>query len=397
MRIGDAHLTYCLNVHPGATGAEVDDAVFRRAPEVFAEVARQTGASGPWGVGLWLSRQVLRELRDPAARRPFRARLRELGLYVFTLNGFPFGAFHGRRIKDEVYRPDWAEDKRMYYTMDLARFLAGILPPGLDGSISTVPVTYSATAEPRRIARAVALLAETALELRTIADRTGHTIRVALEPEPDCLVETVAGAARFLEEKVFRTGCELLVNRHGQQRSEAEEILRRHLGICLDTVHEVVVNEDPIEALEHCRSRGVAVPKVQLGAALGCRSDFRAALRPFTDQVYLHQTRVVTGDGERRFRDLDEALDAQDDTFRDVVVHYHLPLSQRGDLAGGSVEARSVVTGELLAKARECGTEHFEVEVYTLNLMPGAAGRSHQLLAADLAWVAELFARHLTK
>ena len=46
------------------------------------------------------------------------------GLYVFTINGFPYGPFHGQPVKAAVYRPDWREAERGRYTADLAE-LAG--------------------------------------------------------------------------------------------------------------------------------------------------------------------------------------------------------------------------------------------------------------------------------
>ena len=46
-------------------------------------------------------------------------------MYVFTINGFPYGAFHGTPVKAEVYRPDWRDPERLRYTNQLADLLAG--------------------------------------------------------------------------------------------------------------------------------------------------------------------------------------------------------------------------------------------------------------------------------
>ena len=54
-------------------------------------------------------------------------------LYVFTINGFPYGTFHGTRVKEEVYLPDWRDEERLRYTDELADLLAKLLPDGVGG------------------------------------------------------------------------------------------------------------------------------------------------------------------------------------------------------------------------------------------------------------------------
>ena len=75
------------------------------------------------------SRRGRVEARRPATSwRRSRALLAEQGLYVFTINGFPYGAFHGSPVKEHVYLPDWLEDERLVYTDRLAELLAALLP-----------------------------------------------------------------------------------------------------------------------------------------------------------------------------------------------------------------------------------------------------------------------------
>ena len=42
------------------------------------------------------------------------------------MNGFPYGPFHGTRVKEEVYLPDWRSDERVRYTCALADLMAEI-------------------------------------------------------------------------------------------------------------------------------------------------------------------------------------------------------------------------------------------------------------------------------
>ena len=86
--------------------------------------------------------QAYEVLRDPEKRAALKRFLAEGNYYVFTINGFPYGAFHGRKVKEDAYRPDWSEPERLAYTDHLAGILAELLPAGQQGSVSTVPCTF---------------------------------------------------------------------------------------------------------------------------------------------------------------------------------------------------------------------------------------------------------------
>ncbi|HSP80036.1 MAG TPA: hypothetical protein VLQ93_16015, partial [Myxococcaceae bacterium] len=135
---GRPHLTYCTNVHPGEGWAEVFDNLERYVVPIKALVSPEQ----PFGVGLRLSARAAEELSRPGVLDAFRDWLGARGLYVFTLNGFPQGSFHGAPVKEGVYRPDWLEPERGAYTERLAHLLAALLPEGVEGSISTVPCAF---------------------------------------------------------------------------------------------------------------------------------------------------------------------------------------------------------------------------------------------------------------
>ena len=146
------HLTYCLNVHPGETWAENFAAVREKALRVKALVGRP----GPFGLGLRLGGIAARTLSAPAAIAEFRAFCDASELYVFTVNGFPYGRFHGTSVKENVYRPDWRQPERLAYTNQLTDILAALLPEGVRGSISTLPGSYKAWIKTRADVRTAA-------------------------------------------------------------------------------------------------------------------------------------------------------------------------------------------------------------------------------------------------
>src|SRR5262245_11537236 len=227
-------LSYCTNVHPGRSLAEVD----RGLDEYTAPLRANYGSS--LAAGLWLAAPVVAELlADPRRLSAFRERLSRRGLSCHTLNAFPYGDFHSRRVKENVYLPDWTDRRRLDYTRDCARVLAALLPEGAHGSISTMPLAFknfpSSADYPDRCA---ALLLEAAGALEKLEADTGRLIRLAIEPEPLCLVETTEEAIGFFERLRDKAA--------GAGRLES---VNRHLGLCFDVCHQAVEFEDVAKSI----------------------------------------------------------------------------------------------------------------------------------------------------
>ncbi len=381
------HLTYCTNVHAGETWPEVLASLERHLPDIKAEVAPER----PLGLGLRLSALAARALDEPAAFAELGALLREGDYYVFTINGFPYGPFHGQRVKEGAYRPDWSEPARLDYSNRLADLLARLLPEGVDGTVSTVPGTFKPWADGAAAAITENLLRHAA-HLVALEERTGRTIALALEPEPYCLLETIAETVAFFEQQLLATpAAKRLAELAGLSAGAAADALRRHLGVCYDVCHAAVEFEDPRESIAGLRSAGIGIAKVQLSSALRIRTVDGATasrLRAFDEPVYLHQVVERRGDGFRRYVDLSEALDhigeAQGNEWR---VHFHVPVFL------AELEAFSTTQDfldEILDIHRRAPiSRQLELETYTWDVLPQPhrnVGLS-AAIARELAWV----------
>jgi hypothetical protein len=184
---GGVHLTYCTNIHAGESWAEIRASLAEYLPAIKREVSPHA----PMGVGLRLSGIAADALAEPEALDEFRGFLADNDLYVFTLNAFPYGPFHGTRVKEEVYQPDWRHDERLRFTDRSADTLAALLPdePGLEGSVSTVPGTFKPLArEPGAVEGMAERMVRHAAHLVEIERRTGRTVALAIEPEPACFI-----------------------------------------------------------------------------------------------------------------------------------------------------------------------------------------------------------------
>jgi sugar phosphate isomerase/epimerase len=387
-----SHLTYCTNIHRGETWAETSAALERHLPEV----KRLCCPDRPMGVGLRLSCVAAEALGDAATLDRFCDFLRRNGLYVFTINGFPYGPFHGTRVKEDVYQPDWRFKERLAYSNRLADVLVALLPdePGLDGSVSTVPATFRPIGQTSGAIEAIVEnLLQHAGHLARIRERTGRTITLALEPEPMCYLETIEEAASFFETKIFAPAP---VRRFGEisrlDSPAAEGALRRHLGLCYDVCHAAVEFEDAAQSLARLERAGVGLYKLQLSAALKVpRVDARTVekLSRFDDGVYLHQVVERRSDGTlARYLDLGPAF-AKADQARgnEWRVHCHVPifLDTLPDLATTQDFLREV----LALHKKSPISRHLEVETYTFDVLPEELRRVDvaTAVARELDWV----------
>jgi sugar phosphate isomerase/epimerase len=301
------HLTYCTNIHAGEPLDEVMAGLAKHLPAIKSALA----PGRAFGIGLRLGHQAAEGLRDPGALAALKRFLAEGGYYVFTLNGFPYGAFHGRAVKEDAYRPDWSEPARLAYTDHLADLLSELLPAGQEGSVSTVPCTFKPWAEGRMDAITENLIRHVA-HLVAIARNTGQTLALALEPEPCCLLETIDETVAFFKARLFeRKGVARLAALTGLGAAEAEAAMRRHIGVCYDVCHAAVEFEDPQASIALLRANGIRIGKLQLSSALKVASLDRQSARhlaAFAEPVYLHQVVQNSNGRLRRFVDLPQAL-----------------------------------------------------------------------------------------
>lgn len=390
MKLGPGHLAYCTNIHPGETWDEIRANLERHVPEV----RRRVCPDAPFGLGLRLSAVAAEALARPDALESFEDFLRRESLYVFTINGFPYGPFHGTRVKEDVYRPDWREDARLAYTNRLADLLVRWLPgEGEQGSVSTVPGAFRAAVAGDGVARIAEQLLRHAAHLVELERSTGRRIVLALEPEPCCLLETIEETVGFFRRHLHsEQAAARLATLTGLDAHDALAALRAHLGVCLDLCHAAVEFEEPACCFELLEAAGIAVAKIQVTAGLRVPRmtvTTADALRGLEDDVYLHQVVERAADGLCRYADLGEALadgrwQRGDCEWR---VHFHVPVFL--EELDGFASTQSFVREALRLHRDRARSSHLEVETYTWSVLP-ERHRSvpvTEAIARELDWV----------
>ena len=374
------HLTYCTNIHPGEDWASVFDNLQTYIPKLKQQLSPQ----GAFGIGLRLANQACESLLTGDALQQFQNWLAAEDCYVFTLNGFPYGGFHRQVVKDRVYAPDWSQGDRLSYTQRLVSVLSVLLPEGLDGGISTVPLSYkpwwrSNPAQQATVFERSSLhLAQLAAEMAQVEARTGKLLHLDLEPEPDALIENTDETIAFFQTWLFPVGQGYLQQQHGVNAATAEKWLRRHIRLCYDTCHFAVEYEDPGVALAKLQRAGIAIGKFQLSSAiriliptdLSQRQRLAQHLEQFVESTYLHQVIERQSSGTlRRYPDLGPALPMLSTTdATEWRAHFHVPIFIERYPPIASTQDGIAAILQQLAQVPSCN--HLEIETYTWEVLP---------------------------
>ena len=400
MNIKDLHLSYCSNIHAGETW----DATFQNLKIYIPEVKSRLGYKGKFGIGLRLSKEASVVLERPERLQEFQEWLKKTQAYVYSLNCFPYGGFHRTKVKEQVHAPDWTTEARLAYTLRCFRILAQLLPEGVEGGISTSPLSYrhwfvSDLEKNEAFERATTHLIAVVVELVRLQQETGKFLHLDIEPEPDGLLENSEELIRYFKEWLLSVGKASLAKQLGTTQKEAGKLIKDHLQVCYDVCHFAIGYEKPKEAFKKLKQAGIGIGKIQLSAALKLlipvspfeRFSIGKRLGEFADTTYLHQVVARTKEGGlKSYPDLPQALaklgDTQDLEWR---VHFHVPifLANYGTFQATQEDIVEVLK---LVNANPSITNHLEVETYTWEVLPQDTHLTlGDAISRELAWVKE--------
>ena len=383
------HLGYCTNIHRGETWAET----WRGLEEYTLRVRKRVASGVPYGIGLRLSEQAARELSQPCQMAEFQEWLEKNACYVYTINGFPYGSFHGTRVKEQVFKPDWTSKERLDYTNLLFDILAKLLPPGMSGSVSTLPGSHKEFGIGEDELEAIFVNLKACRDhIEKLSLATGHDLHLGLEPEPLGLFETSGETLKFFG---------LYMDRFPEDTK-----FFKYVGLNYDCCHLAIEFEEAAEALDRITGAGIRLSKLHFSSALKLQptKENLARLSGFDEPVYFHQ--VVVREGEnplRRFRDIPNAMkwaeSAPNDLGDEWRVHFHVPLHAEPTDGFGDTKDHLLACMDWLGK-NPTACQHIEMETYTWEVLPEGlrTGDVVDQLSAEYEWtLAEMRRRGLTE
>ncbi len=388
---GLGHLTYSTLVHPADDWEQLWNSLVTYLPKVKARIA----GNRSFGVCLRLSANAAHTLANNATERDkLKKFLGDNDMYVYTANAFPYGAFKGTVVKEQVYEPDWRSEERTRYTINVADVLADVCSPDIAPSIQSAPLGF----KPRVTGNDV-VASYTDHVLRVVAHlvelkaRTGRTVQLALEPEPFCFLETTDEAVDYFTHHLYSgAAVEKLAKLAHLPISEANEALRAHLGIVYDICHQAVEYENISASLQKLVDAGIPVFKLQEAAALHIPEVTQAAvdtLKRYAKTIYLTQTLEKKNGKINRFLNVDDAIAAfeKNPGPREWRTHIHVPVFL--DDLGEFRTTRFAIEDALRFHKRTPLSRQLEIETYTWDMLPEnlKTGDIVEYVCREIDWV----------
>lgn len=382
-------ITYCSNIHPGESWSD-------HAQELYAVVPTLASAfpHKPFNLGLRLAAKAADFLKNSdAARTDWKNWLIQNQLTVTTMNGFPYGGFHGEVVKEHVHSPDWTSQNRVTYTQNLALLLTQMMPEHeVKAGISTSPLSYkfwwkSAKEKEKALELATENILSMVLFLQELEQKTGKSIHIDMEPEPDGLLETIAEFMDWYVAYLLPLG----VKKWG---TTAEQIIRKHIQLCFDVCHVAVGFEQPVQVIKQIEERGIQTGKIQISSALsvdwtnGDISEKKHTLAQFNEPTYLHQVVAKRLDGTLdKYRDLDVALaDFEPQKHLEWRIHFHVPIFLESYGCLGSTQ--SAILETVSQQKKQPFTDLLEIETYTWGVLPKDAQKPlSESIKRELDWL----------
>lgn len=386
------HLTYCTNIHPGQDWNSTFNSIKKYVPGIKKSVA----PDHPFGLGLRLSNKASEELNRGDAMPDFKQWLELNDVYVFTMNGFPYGNFHNERVKENVHTPDWTTTKRLDYTQRLFNQLALLIPEGLHGGISTSPISYkhwfkTEDEKSSALKKGAEHMVLVAKQLYEIEQTTGKYLHLDIEPEPDGFLENTNEVLSFYSEYLLPAAKEMLLKEFELDSFEFEKLIKRYITICYDICHFSLAYEEPSETFKRLDSAGILVGKIQVSAALkiifdkGRDDEIWSLLEKFNEPTYLHQVTEKIGESVTTYNDLPIVLEKKQDA-KELRAHFHVPIFL--EKFGALFSTQDQIIKTLAYLKNKPISEHLEIETYTWDVLPeGLKQDLSSSIIREIEWI----------
>jgi len=386
------HLTYCTNIHPGQDWASTFESLVKYLPIIKNKISKEQ----PFGIGLRLSNKASEELAMNNNLPQFKSWLIKNGLYVFTMNGFPYGNFHDEVVKDKVHEPDWTTRDRVNYTIRLFEQLAYLIPEGVSGGISTSPISYkhwhkNTDRKKTVLEKGASNLTELILKLYELEERTSKYLHLDIEPETDGMLENTEDVLTFYRNFLLPIAKKELIKTLDVSEEKAKDIVLRYCTLCYDICHFSLAYEEPTFTFEKLKEAGIKIGKIQVSAALKVRFDTSdedkiwESLAQFDEPTYLHQVTENTNEGVKTYNDLPVVLKNKTDVS-ELRAHFHVPifLESFEELYSTQDHILKVIT---ILRENNI-SEHLEVETYTWDVLPGSLKKElSESIIREMKWL----------
>lgn len=365
------HLTYCSNIFKEKTWKNL----FCKL-KIYITNLRKFFKKKHIGLSLCLSNSLANEIKKTDNISNLKMWLKKNRLYISSINGFVYQTFHQKKIKENIYLPDWTSKKRLNFTQNLIDILKNIIKKNHDGSISTLPISYKSWTKDNHkhyvLYKTSKHLSELLILLINIKKQIKNIIHLDIEPEPQCMIETYKETHTFFEQWLLPICKKYLIPRYKKQKLITH--IYTHIKICYDICHFSVNFENHKEILNSIQKSKIKIGKIQISSALKInlnnnnkKSQLKTLLT-LQSSPFLHQTTEKVAKKIKKYTDIKHILETfEQKTHGEMRIHCHISIHEK---IYKNIETTHQETQETLKIfLKTLRIKHIEIETYTHNII----------------------------
>ncbi|HFL8824107.1 MAG TPA: metabolite traffic protein EboE [Candidatus Azoamicus sp. OHIO1] len=369
------NLTYCLNVFKSKNWEETLYNI-----KIFVSNIKKTYPNKEIGIGLCISNSISKELIKKRNLLDLIILIKNENIYIPSINGFVYKKFHQKSIKDKIYIPEWTSNSRILYTKLLIKILKELLPKNVNGSITTLPISYKPWINKKN---KTYIFYKSSINISKIIDilininkKYKKLIHLDIEPEPNCLIENSKEIVRFYKLWLLPIGSDYLRNKYNIEKKIAIALIKDHIKICYDICHFSTNFEKTTTIIKLLTKEKIKIGRIQISSAIKIKTPkkkekFKKIINKISHLSYspfLHQTVEKNNNQIKKFIDIKYAIKTiKKNKKSEWRIHCHLPiyLKKYSILETTNKDTKSVLKNLINNKI----TNHIEIETYTYNVI----------------------------
>jgi len=376
MIIKKYNITYCSNIFKEQTLLKLLLKI-----ENYSNKLRFKFNTKTLGLSLCISNSLSNNLNNIDSLSFFLKWLTNNKLYMYSINGFVYKTFHIKKIKENIYYPDWTSNKRFLYTKKLILLLDIINNILYNGSISTVPVSSMFFLQKKNIKY---FFYKTSININKILfilidlyNNKKKYIHLDIEPEPYCLIENIINFIFFYNNWITPLSIQFLYKKLKINKIKSIYHIKNHINLCYDICHFSIICNNHLNIIKLIKKNNISIGRLQISSALkalfyknaNLNTILKTELLFLINSNFLHQTTLINKKKYiYKYPDIFPALNSDLNNIIELRTHCHLPIYMnhyKNFLFTTNNETKNCI----LKILKTFKIYHLEIETYTYNFI----------------------------
>ncbi len=309
-------------------------------------------------ISLCMSNNLLKTIKKKQNINTYLILSNNNKLIIKSINGFVYQDFHKKKLKQNIYLPDWTSKYRLVYTKNILYLIQHLNTKDNKISISTLPISYKKWIKNKNLH---IILYKTILNIKNIILHLKKSKNnISIEPEPGCLLECYIDIINFYKMWIKYT------IKH----------FKKYICICYDICHfSVIFDKHEITITAIKKYTNIKIAKIQVSSALKTIIPIKKkykkllliSLLKIKKSNFLHQCSIKHDKNKNNYNDIDKIiLLIKLKINSEIKIHCHIPIYRKKFKYLNTTHLETNNTINYIKKYTHY--KNLEIESYTYNL-----------------------------